>query len=514
MTLVRKDTRAVDSLRGPRRTPCHRVRLRYPGRERALSSRDGQDLSALPDRLDAIRAAERAFDRIGARPGYAAIAAAMGGCSDVHGRPPDALPTCGAAALGVTRRAGTRRRPVSSHDPHTTRWTRRRAPAHPRAVRSAGLLVLALLAPLVMGCDTVRGLFPSEAERAGGALRDALVPLARASDEALRAIALPAGVASDPARSDARVLVAMDAIAIDALPPVQARFAAVGDAYAVGRDLASLVPPPIARVATLHGGRFAPEDADGLILHPLAGALGRLSAPAPAPPSAVLPEDGDEARRRVTFAIARRVPYGTVAGVVYTAGQAGVDGVSFLVEGGGIDLYLPGPDGAAAAAQPVVELAAAASEGALAALLAGEATGEHDTARDGVTVPVPAPPPAPPTVQPMPTGTSGPPIFVGIDVEGRGVRVVVESRSALPGCTETTDSSSVTAPRGGDSLDLVAVGACLDVLWTSLGDRALVTVRGESTTPFEEIASVLAAVRGHPGAPRFPRVALAAPIDG
>ena len=42
-----------------------RISAALSRREQALASRDGQDVSALPDKLDAIRAAERAFDRIG-----------------------------------------------------------------------------------------------------------------------------------------------------------------------------------------------------------------------------------------------------------------------------------------------------------------------------------------------------------------------------------------------------------------------------------------------------------------
>jgi hypothetical protein len=358
-------------------------------------------------------------------------------------------------------------------------------------------LSIVLLALSLIGCDAIARLRMSSAERAGSDLRAALAPRAEGSLAALASLDLPDGVATDPARDDLRLLVSPSAIALDELPPVQARFAAAGDAFAEGHDVATLVPPAIARVISLDAGRVPEPDsgAPGFLIEPLCTAL---TAEMSAERDAAAREER-EPSHRIAIAVDRSVPYPTVARIVYSAAQSQYDTVSFLVRDGGIDVDLP------RVGDPVVVALGARSAGR-----AEEALAAVDALLTGAAPP-PAPPEPPPAAE-LVAGTADAPLVLTFVVQADGVHVSAD-RPLQPGCRIADANAAVTVPRVDGALDRGGLDACAAALAPLVRAHALVMVTGTHDTPFAEIAEVIAALRGPAAAPRIAHVSLGASLD-
>jgi hypothetical protein len=164
----------------------------------------------------------------------------------------------------------------------------------------------------------------------------------------------------------------------------------------------------------------------------------------------------------LTLAIHPSIPYRTIVRVVYSASQAAVTAIQLAVLVQGVPRVIPINRPSASDAEP----------GA-------------------------------------PSSSS---IFLTAALTSDGVIVSGVGGKLAPGCERVEQGSGVTVPRTPTGTDVATLVSCLERIHAQFPAENTVIFSADPTVPFADLAPAIAAARGTPSAPIFPRALLSAGV--
>lgn len=260
-----------------------------------------------------------------------------------------------------------------------------------------------------------------------------------------------------------------------------------------------------AALLSLTDGRFADADvrggANGFLVPSLVDALGQGS---PTDPPVVLEIDP-------------RVPYRTLARVIYSVGQTNRTEMRLRVRRGTtlgvLPVSLPSMQAALLGSLGPSSADVQAVDDALRNLL-----GEEDPSHGGEPLPTSPSEPATPPPSPPASGATEP-VAGATDVAPSmtmwlredGVRIGGVGGELAPGC-ERVEPGAIAVPRTAGAIDLAALGVCLARAHAALPEASLV-MGSTSDGTFGELAQAMAIARGTDEAPLFTTTLLAVGIE-
>lgn len=103
-------------------------------------------------------------------------------------------------------------------------------------------------------------------------------------------------------------------------------------------------------------------------------------------------------------------------------------------------------------------------------------------------------------------------ISLTVALTAGGVIVAGTGGTIAPGCERVEQGGGVTVPRSPTGTDVATLASCLARIHAQLPHENTVTFAADPAVPFADLAPAIAAARGTPSAPLFPRVLLSAGV--